>query len=80
MCPYGCSFLVKYYTENDRELEDLSKSPYEKGKTREPIAFRAFSPLQMWPTNYQDFPKDPQKWKVRGGDKYSQEIHEGFWR
>jgi hypothetical protein len=75
---YGCGFLVKYYTDNDKNV-DLSKSPYEKGKTREPVAFRAFSPLQMWPTNYQDFPRDPQKWKVRGGNRYgqgSQEIHE----
>lgn len=70
---YGTGFLIKYYTENDKDKSDLSKPP---PKNQKPVGFRAYSPILMWPTNWHEFPRDPSKWKVRGGDRNSQEIHE----
>ena len=64
---YGIAFLMKYFTENDREKEDFSKS-VKKG--RKPVAFQAFPPTVMQPTNvYKTFylDTDPQKWDITGG-------------
>jgi len=64
---YGTSFLMKYYTESDREQEDLTKPVKNKAR---PIAFQAFPPTLMVPIDTyksQWLDTDPQKWTLQGG-------------
>jgi hypothetical protein len=67
---YGVGFLVALYSKNDKDA-DLSTEP-----TGKPVGFKAYSPLYMWPTNYHEFPNNPEKWKVRGQDNNSSIVNE----
>ena len=72
---YGTSFLMKYYTENDKEGQKFSEPA---PKRKKPVAFQAIPPTHMSPidvnrTSYLD--TDPQKWTLQGGIYNPQEIH-----
>ncbi|MFW9872573.1 MAG: anti-CBASS protein Acb1 family protein [Candidatus Thorarchaeota archaeon] len=73
---YGIAFLMKYYTNNDLEKEDLSKEV--KPRNRRPVAFQAFPPTHMTPTNIHQtnyLDTDPQKWEISGGMYNPTQIH-----
>lgn len=72
---YGTSFLIKYFTESDREKQDFSK-PAPKGKR--PVGLQAFPPTVMTPVNVHNtnwIGTDPQKWELQGGTYNSSRIH-----
>lgn len=72
---FGIAFIMKYYTESDREKADFSK-PAPKGK--KPVGLQAFPPTLMSPvdeyrTTWLD--TNPQKWDLQGGLYNAGRIH-----
>lgn len=73
---FGISFLIPYFSENDKEKGVLAKAYSEKEQY--PKAFEAISPTVASPIDYYEtakLDKDPQKWTIRGGYFDPQEIH-----
>jgi len=72
---YGCSFMMKYFSESDKDKDDLSK-PAPSNKR--PVAFQAFPPTHMSPVNVHQtnwLGTNPQKWDLIGGDYNIGKIH-----
>ena len=73
---FGISFLIPYFSENDKEKGVLSKAYKESEgypKAFESIAQTVAAPLDYYESTKLD--KDPQKWSIRGGYYDPQEIH-----
>lgn len=73
---YGISFLVMYFSEDDKAKGVLSKEYNEREeypKAFEPIPPTVAAPMNEWDTKKLD--KDPQKWTIRGGLHDPQEIN-----
>ena len=73
---YGISFLVSYYSKEDK-IEGKLGDPYKKSEGK-PIAFEALPPTEVSPVNLwksERLDHNPQKWDIRGGLFNPQLIH-----
>ena len=73
---YGISFLISYYSENDKEKGVLNEEVKKSEGTI--VAFEALPPTVISPTDSyrsEKLDKNPQKWSLQGGLYDPQQIH-----